>query len=44
MACNEGLSFIAEAIIKYGCGPDTEWKWNGMADVKVPACSSMSCD
>lgn len=41
MTCDEGHSFNAEAITTYGCGPDTEWKWNGMENVKVPICTSM---
>ena len=41
MACNEGHSFNSEAMTTYGCGPDTDWKWNGMAYFTVPVCSSM---
>lgn len=41
MACNEGHSFNSEAITTYGCGPDTDWKWNSMAYFTVPVCSSM---
>lgn len=41
MACNEGHSLNSEAINTYGCGPDTDWKWNGMAYFTVPVCSSM---
>ncbi|XP_068689881.1 uncharacterized protein [Montipora foliosa] len=40
MTCNEGHSFNAEAMTIYGCGPDTDWKWNGMRDIKVPICTS----
>ena len=43
MSCNKGHSFNAEAITTFGCGPDTEWKWNGIVDINVPACSS-TCD
>ena len=41
MSCDEGHSFIAEAITTYACGPDTEWKWNGVESVTTPACLSM---
>ena len=41
MACDEGHSFNLEAVTTYGCGPDTQWKWNGMADFTVPVCASM---
>jgi len=40
MTCNEGYSYDTEAINEYDCGPDTEWRWNGLTDFKVPACSS----
>ncbi|XP_067016111.1 uncharacterized protein [Acropora muricata] len=40
MTCIEGHSFNAEVMTIYGCGPDTEWKWNGMRDIKVPICTS----
>ena len=41
MTCNEGFAQDTRAITTFGCGPDTEWRWNGMTDVNVPACSSM---
>ncbi len=40
MSCDEGYSFSAEAMTMYGCGPDTNWKWNDMEDLVVPTCSS----
>lgn len=40
LSCDEGYSFSAEAITKYTCGPDTEWKWNGDNGVSVPTCLS----
>ena len=40
MTCNEGFTYDTRATTTFGCGPDTEWRWNGMADVNVPACSS----
>ena len=40
MFCDEGHSFIAEAVTMYGCGPDTNWKWNDMEDLVTPKCSS----
>ncbi|XP_078343207.1 uncharacterized protein LOC144628957 isoform X2 [Oculina patagonica] len=40
MSCDEGYSFSAEAMTMYGCGPDTNWKWNGIEDLVVPICSS----
>ena len=41
MSCNEGYSFNAEAVTVYGCGPDTNWKWNDMDEPVLPTCSSM---
>ena len=38
MTCDEGHSFNAETITRYVCGPDTEWKWNGMMDMSIPVC------
>ena len=40
MSCDEGYSFNAEAVNMYGCGPDTNWKWNDMENLVVPSCSS----
>ena len=40
MSCEEGYSFNSEAMTMYGCGPDTNWKWNGMEEVVQPTCSS----
>lgn len=40
MTCDKGHSFEAEAITTYGCGPDTEWKWNSQTDLNVPVCLS----
>ena len=41
MTCKEGHSFNSKAITTYNCGPDTDWKWNGIVDINVPGCSSM---
>jgi len=41
MTCNEERSFNSEAITTYTCGPDTKWKWNGIADIDVPTCSKI---
>ena len=40
MSCEEGYSFNSEAMTMYGCGPDTNWKWNGMEELVQPTCSS----
>ena len=40
MTCNEGHAYDSEAMTSFECGPDTEWKWNHMDRVHVPACSS----
>ncbi|XP_015761109.1 PREDICTED: sushi, von Willebrand factor type A, EGF and pentraxin domain-containing protein 1-like isoform X1 [Acropora digitifera] len=40
MTCNEGHLFNAEAMTVYGCGPDTNWKWNSIRDINVPICTS----
>lgn len=40
LSCDEGFSFSAEAITQYSCGPESEWKWNGMEEVQVPTCLS----
>jgi len=40
MSCDEGYSFSAKAVTIYGCGPDTNWKWNGVEKPVLPKCSS----
>ena len=40
MSCHEGHSFSAEVVTSFTCGPDTEWKWNGMADLNELVCLS----
>ena len=40
MSCDEGYSFNSEAMTMYGCGPDTNWKWNDMEELVQPKCSS----
>lgn len=40
MSCNEGYSFNSEAMTMYGCGPDTNWKWNGVEKPVLSKCSS----
>lgn len=40
MSCDEGHSFNAEAVTTFACGPDTEWKWNGVDDLTIPTCLS----
>ena len=41
MTCNEDYSFRSGATTTFGCGPDTDWKWNGKVDIDVPTCTSM---
>ncbi|PFX23098.1 sushi, von Willebrand factor type A, EGF and pentraxin domain-containing protein 1-like isoform X2 [Stylophora pistillata] len=40
MSCVEGHAFNSGATTMYGCGPDTEWKWNGKDDLEIPSCTS----
>ena len=42
LTCNDGYSYNTETTPTYDCGPDTEWRWNGLEGFNVPACSSMS--
>ena len=41
LTCNDGYSYNKDTIPTYDCGPDTEWRWNGLEGFNVPACSSM---
>ena len=43
MSCGEGHAFSAKATTMYGCGPDTDWKWNGKDDLTIPSCASTQC-
>lgn len=40
MSCDEDYSFNSEAMTMYGCGPDTNWKWNNMEKLEQPKCLS----
>ncbi|XP_067018332.1 uncharacterized protein [Acropora muricata] len=40
MSCDEDYSFNSEAMTMYGCGPDTNWKWNNMEKLVQPKCLS----
>lgn len=42
LTCTDGYSYDTETLTTYDCGPDTNWKWNNMEAVNVPACSSTS--
>ena len=40
MSCDEGYSFNSDVMTMYGCGPDTNWKWNNMEELGQPKCLS----